>query len=290
MVGRVARLRHDAAVDGPQAAAEEMVDPLRPARGAARVAGLDADRAEGVIEAARERAQGGCLDGRVEVAGHHQRPVQAGGDPRQLVGLRASLLRPGIGQVRVDDREIAPGPRDAAADRTARLAGPVRRVGEGHAGQVTTAALGFDRLVVPTQRQPDGKAVDDRHPREQGVAPRRRTDRATILGLDQGERMDRRIPDLPVGQPRELQRFVEQLAVWRQQGDFLQGDDVGVEIDDLLRDPLEPVAPDVPPPGRRERLSRADGGPDVPGGDPDGRRNGQPPGYLTDPASNPWTK
>ena len=102
--------------------------------------------------------------------------------------------------------------------------------------------------------------------------------------------MHGRIPDVSTGQARQLEWLVEHLAVWRQQGDLLQRDDIRVERDDLPRDPLEPLAPDVPPPGRREWLARADRGPDVPGGDPDGRRGRGHPAYLTDPASNPWTK
>ena len=126
--------------------------------------------------------------------------------------------------------------------------------------------------------------------REQGIAPRRSADRAAILGLDQGEGVHRRVADVSTGQARQLERLVGQVAVRRQDGDLLQRDDVRVQGDDLLSDPLEPLAPDVPPPGGRERLARADRGPDVPGGDPDGRRGSGHPAYLTDPASNPWTK
>ena len=65
---------------------------------------------------------------------------------------------------------------------------------------------------------------------------------------------------MPTGQARQLERLVEQVAVRRQEGDLLQRDDVRVQGDDLRRDPLEPLAADVPPPGGRERLARADRG------------------------------
>ena len=102
-----------------------------------------------------------------------------------------------------------------------------------------------------------------------------------------------RVADVLPGQPGELGRLVEERRRRRQEGDLLEGDDVRVECRAMIpRDPLQPVAIDVPPPGGRERLARADRRPDVPGRDPDGRRaaDHRSAAYLTEPASSPWTK
>ena len=84
--------------------------------------------------------------------------------------------------------------------------------------------------------------------------------------------MDRGVANVHPGQPRQLRRLVVEVAVRRQQGDLLQRDQVRVELGDDPGDPRQAVAVDVPPPGRRERLTRTDRGPDVPCRDPDGRR------------------
>jgi hypothetical protein len=82
--------------------------------------------------------------------------------------------------------------------------------------------------------------------------------------------VDRRIADVPIGQAREFDGLIVELAVRREDRDLLERDDVGVEVPDDAGDPLQSITPDVPPPGGRERVARADGRPDVPGRDADG--------------------
>ena len=108
-----------------------MVDPERAARGSTRIAGLDADGRERVVEVGRKRAHVGRLDRDVVITDDHQRTGEAGGDPCQLVGLGTALIGAGVGEVSVQDREATVPGRDATTDRTARLARAVWRLGEG---------------------------------------------------------------------------------------------------------------------------------------------------------------
>ena len=99
VVRRIARLPVDGARGRSQAARQQVVDAVRAARRAPRIAGRHAVARERIVEAARQRPHLGRLDRRVEVAGHDDRRPQAVGDRRQHLGLGTSLVGAGIGQV-----------------------------------------------------------------------------------------------------------------------------------------------------------------------------------------------
>ena len=119
MVRGIARFTVDRALRRPQAAGQKVVDALRAARGASRITGWDAHLRERIVEGARERPHLGRLDGCVEVAGDDDRSPEVFGDPRQRLGLGASLSRAGIREVSVDDAYAR-----ATAGESAEVASP----------------------------------------------------------------------------------------------------------------------------------------------------------------------
>jgi hypothetical protein len=87
----------------------------------------------------------------------------------------------------------------------------------------------------------------------------------------------RRVSDLHAGQRRKHRGLVDEHAVGVEDRHLLERHHVCVEPGDDRADPLEAVAPHVPPPGRRERLAGPDPGPDVVGGDGERRRDHRRP-------------
>ena len=123
VVGRVARLGHDPAVDGAQAAAEHVVDPVQAARGTPWVASLDPDRAEGVVEALASDRSSGASTATLKS------PVTTMGAPMPSA-IRASssacarrCSAPGVGEVGGHDREAPhlPDTRPPTAQRGSRV-------------------------------------------------------------------------------------------------------------------------------------------------------------------------
>ena len=75
--------------------------------------------------------------------------------------------------------------------------------------------------------------------------------------------------------PAQLSRLIVERAVDGQDRDFLERDDVGLEVREDRADPLQAVAADVPPPCGRKWLAGTDRRADVPGDDPQARRPGR---------------
>ena len=267
MVRRVAGLGLDPAVDDVESPAQDVVDRVRPRRPSARIARQDPDDLEGVVERAGQADELGQIDRGVEVAGHDDRVGSRHRQRGQGVGLALTLGGACVAEVRVQDPHPLVADRHVGADDAAGLAAPVRRVGEGDPRERPAAVGRFDVVVVRPGRQALGERLDERAPAEQGVAPLGRADRPAGLGLDQRERVDRRVADVGAREPGDLGRLVEERAVDGQHGHLLEGDDVRIERADDPGDPFEPLAIDVAPPGRRERLARPDRRPDVPGCD-----------------------
>src|SRR5207244_1704215 len=88
----------------------------------------------------------------------------------------------------------------------------------------------------------------------------------------------------------ELARHVGRDTVDRHERDFLEPDDIRLEACDDLGDQLQPRQIDVPPPGGWKR-TRPDRGTNVVRDDRQAAVPGwRCEGYLTEPASRPWTK
>src|SRR5436190_856958 len=167
-------------------------------------------------------------------------------------------------------------------------------------GERMLETRGLDEIVVTGARQGQHEAVVERGSREDRVAPHRRPDRASRLGLDQRIGVRRAVSDGATGQLAEQQWLVEEPPVGVENRHFLERDDIGLKLGHEGRDLGEPFLADVPPPARRERLARPDPCPDVPADDTQPAGPGGPAGghrdvsalerYLTEPASRPWTK
>ena len=153
---------------------------------------------------------------------------------------------------------------DPCTDDAARLAHAVGRVGEGDPGQRQVAAGWLDQPVIGAEREVVRETGMDGFARQDRVAPRRAADGSAGLRLDEREGVHRCIADGATGQPAELGRLVDDLAVDIEEGHLLEADDARIERIDEPGDAFEPLDADMPPPGGREGLTRADGGPDVP--------------------------